>query len=190
MDTTTTFPPEIGPVHVLCVILQLYVIYYKLFQFRSKDGVWNNSSASQSCGVWFNHRWWLVTSCPLRLKSLHSRKLIDHILGSGWCLPQANLFDLTLAGVPAEFNEFLPKDCDEYKKWKEAQSNQIEGQMQELRVGDGDGAAPAPEPTKTSSKKKKAAPHVSWVLVYLGWSFIVGRALECHWWSTSQSLIP
>ncbi|WIA31051.1 hypothetical protein OEZ86_001081 [Tetradesmus obliquus] len=27
-----------------------------------------------------------------------------------------------VTGVPAEFNEFLPKDCDEYKRWKAAQA--------------------------------------------------------------------
>jgi hypothetical protein len=27
-----------------------------------------------------------------------------------------------VTGVPAEFNEFLPKDCEEYKRWKAAQA--------------------------------------------------------------------
>jgi density-regulated protein DRP1 len=66
------------------------------------------------------------------------------------------------AGVPAEFNEFLPKDCEEYKKWK-AQGAGVEAEMAQLAVADDGGAdapaaaaaAPPAEPEKKASKKKK-----------------------------------
>ena len=70
-----------------------------------------------------------------------------------------------ITGVPSEFNEFLPRDCDEYKKWKAVQSGEaIEGQMANLAVTDTSGAAPAAEPEKpsggSSKKKKKDAPMI------------------------------
>jgi density-regulated protein DRP1 len=74
-----------------------------------------------------------------------------------------------VTGVPSEYNEFLPKDCDEYKKWKAVQSGEkLEGGMANLAVADdtaGADAAPATAaaeaPKKSSSKKKnKDAPMV------------------------------
>jgi hypothetical protein len=67
-------------------------------------------------------------------------------------------------GVPPEFNEYLPKDCEEYKKWKAAtQSGAVEGQLDQLSLKDG-GAAPAPEPEGKQlpggKKKKKQKPEV------------------------------
>ena len=71
-----------------------------------------------------------------------------------------------VTGVPPEFSEFLPKDCDEYRKWKAVQSGeQVEGQMANLAVDD-DGTGGAAEPAaaaaaeaekekKSSSSKKK-----------------------------------
>lgn len=65
-----------------------------------------------------------------------------------------------ITGVPSEFNEYLPRDCDEYKKWKAVQSGEaVESQMANLAVSDASGAAPAAEPEKpekSSSKKKKS----------------------------------
>lgn len=60
-----------------------------------------------------------------------------------------------VTGVPSEYNEFLPKDSEEYKKWKAVQSGEkLEGEMANLAVADA--AAPAEVATKkTSSKKKK-----------------------------------
>eukprot|EP00887_Chlorella_sp_A99_P003446 scaffold7.g3446.t1 len=52
-----------------------------------------------------------------------------------------------LAGVPSEFNEFLPKDSEEYKRWKASQEAGVSGQLEGLALGDGgDGAAPPPPP--------------------------------------------
>lgn len=66
--------------------------------------------------------------------------------------------------MPAEFNEFLPKDCEEYKRWKAAtQSGAPEGQLEQLSLKDG-GAAPQPEPEEKllpgGKKKKKQKPEV------------------------------
>ncbi|KAK9836077.1 hypothetical protein WJX84_000504 [Apatococcus fuscideae] len=38
-----------------------------------------------------------------------------------------------ITGVPAEFNEYLPKDCDEHKKWKAAQAAAAEAPAAELQ---------------------------------------------------------
>ena len=39
-----------------------------------------------------------------------------------------------ITGVPSEFNEFLPQDCPEYKKWKAAVDAGVEGDMAGLSV--------------------------------------------------------
>jgi density-regulated protein len=75
-----------------------------------------------------------------------------------------------VTGVPSEYNEFLPKDCEEYKKWKAVQSGEnLEGQMANLGVAGnaaaGTAAAPAAEAAEKSSgggskKKNKGAPMV------------------------------
>ncbi|EFN54758.1 hypothetical protein CHLNCDRAFT_134666 [Chlorella variabilis] len=72
-----------------------------------------------------------------------------------------------VTGVPSEFNDFLPKDCDEYKRWKASQEAGVSGAMAGLTVASGEGgaavgaaaAAPAQE-KKQSSKKKKSKPEV------------------------------
>ena len=71
--------------------------------------------------------------------------------------------------MPSEFNEFLPKDSEEYKRWKAAQSGDLAGEVAALSVADGNAAAePAPSdaavapadvpaadaPKKSSSTKK------------------------------------
>ena len=73
--------------------------------------------------------------------------------------------------MPSEFNEFLPKESEEYKKWKAAgeaaPAAGVDGQLEALSLG-GEGGAAAPaadaaaaEPAKKPSKKKgKAAPEV------------------------------
>lgn len=69
--------------------------------------------------------------------------------------------------MPSEFNDFLPKDCDEYKRWKASQEAGVSGAMAGLTVASGEGgaavgaaaAAPAQE-KKQSSKKKKSKPEV------------------------------
>lgn len=35
-----------------------------------------------------------------------------------------------ITGVPAEFNEYLPKDCEEHKKWKAAQAAQAAAEQE------------------------------------------------------------
>ena len=70
--------------------------------------------------------------------------------------------------MPAEFNEFLPKDCDEYKRWKASKEAGVSGAMAGLTVGGeavGEAGAAAPTPAapaqeKKSSKKKKGKPEV------------------------------
>lgn len=44
-----------------------------------------------------------------------------------------------LTGVPAEFNEHLPPECPEYKKWKAAQEGTAEA-VEKLTLKDKDGA--------------------------------------------------
>ena len=69
----------------------------------------------------------------------------------------------TPAGVPSEFNEFLPAACEEFKRWKAAQEGGVEAQLAQLAVDGGEGAEPAaaaapaaaPPPEKKSSSKKK-----------------------------------
>ncbi|KAL4853089.1 Translation machinery-associated protein 22 [Chlorella vulgaris] len=73
-----------------------------------------------------------------------------------------------VTGVPAEFNECLPKDCEEYKRWKASQEAGPSSAMAALTVEDGSseaGAAGIAAPTaaaveKKSSKKKKGQPEV------------------------------
>jgi density-regulated protein DRP1 len=39
-----------------------------------------------------------------------------------------------ITGVPSEFNEYLPKDSDEYKKWKAAQSGELNTKLAEVKL--------------------------------------------------------
>ncbi|KAK9836034.1 hypothetical protein WJX81_007823 [Elliptochloris bilobata] len=40
-----------------------------------------------------------------------------------------------ITGVPSEFNEFLPKDCEEYKRWKAAEkAGGVEGAVAQLKL--------------------------------------------------------
>lgn len=56
-------------------------------------------------------------------------------------------------GVPSEFNEYLPKDCEEFKKLKAVQEGTgLEGKLGELQVEE--------KKEKSSKKKKKAVPVV------------------------------
>ncbi|KAK9813967.1 hypothetical protein WJX73_007219 [Symbiochloris irregularis] len=49
--------------------------------------------------------------------------------------PQAVVYD-SITGVPSEFNEFLPKDCEEYKKWVAAKEAGLEGEAGNLSLAD------------------------------------------------------
>ena len=52
-----------------------------------------------------------------------------------------------ITGVPSEFNEFLPKDSEEYKRWKAAQAGGgPEGAIAALSLADGGGGASAAAP--------------------------------------------
>lgn len=75
--------------------------------------------------------------------------------------------------MPSEFNDFLPKDSEEYKRWKASREAGVSGAMAGLTVGEGgaaaggDGgaapaaaAAPAPEKKQSSKKKKGGKPEV------------------------------
>ena len=85
----------------------------------------------------------------------------------------------TVTGIPEEFNDYLPKDSDEYKRWKVAkQTGAVEGDMANLSVGgstapavDGaqDGSKPPsattaaatePKSSKKGSKKSKEDPQI------------------------------
>jgi density-regulated protein DRP1 len=59
-----------------------------------------------------------------------------------------------VTGIPSEFNDFLPKDCDEYKKLKASTSGTdgVSGDMDQLSLKDGEAAAAN---GKASGKKKK-----------------------------------
>ncbi|KAL4452457.1 hypothetical protein ABPG75_008119 [Micractinium tetrahymenae] len=78
-------------------------------------------------------------------------------------------YDL-ITGVPSEFNEYLPKESEEFKRWKASQEAGVSGAMEGLTVSEGGaaaggggegggaaaaGAAAAPAAEKKSSKKKK-----------------------------------
>lgn len=74
-----------------------------------------------------------------------------------------------VTGVPSEFNEFLPKDSEEYKRWKASQEAGVSGQLEGLALGDGgDGAAPPPPPKPVEvikelpggKKKRQTKPEV------------------------------
>ena len=72
--------------------------------------------------------------------------------------PQVVEYD-PITGVPSEFNEFLPKDCEEYKKWKAAQESGAESQVADLKIS----AAPGEQIEKKlpgGKVKKKAKPEV------------------------------
>ena len=80
--------------------------------------------------------------------------------------------------MPSEFNEYLPKDCEEYKRWKASREAGVSGAMAGLAVDDGGGggaaadgaagagpaaaaaAAAAPEKKSSSKKKKSNQPEV------------------------------
>lgn len=72
--------------------------------------------------------------------------------------------------MPSEFNEYLPKESEEFKRWKASRDAGVSGAMEGLTVGEGStaaaaggegggaaaaGAAAAPSPEKKSGKKKK-----------------------------------
>ncbi|CAK0785357.1 hypothetical protein CVIRNUC_008564 [Coccomyxa viridis] len=42
----------------------------------------------------------------------------------------------SITGVPSEFNEFLPKDSEEYKRWKASQQAGAEGGLSDLTLKD------------------------------------------------------
>jgi density-regulated protein len=74
--------------------------------------------------------------------------------------PNPSSFLSTHTGVPSEFNEFLPKDSDEYRKWKAGGS--LEGAVEGLSLADSGGGtsssatdAASKDKEKSSSKKKK-----------------------------------
>ncbi|CAL8471594.1 g11136 [Coccomyxa elongata] len=41
-----------------------------------------------------------------------------------------------ITGVPSEYNEYLPKDCEEYRKWKAAQKGGAAGAVADLTLKD------------------------------------------------------
>lgn len=66
-----------------------------------------------------------------------------------------------VTGAPAEFNDFLPKDSDEYKKWKAFTEGQLEGtasrshQQQHLTAATGKTAELSLKDAQTSVAEKK-----------------------------------
>ncbi len=65
---------------------------------------------------------------------------------------------MDFTGIPSEFNEFLPKDCAEFKNWKIVQEGgDIEGAMGAMKVGDD---AAEKESKSGKKKKKKNAPMI------------------------------
>lgn len=80
----------------------------------------------------------------------------------------SRLFSLCgyFVGVPSEYNEYLPKDSDEFKRWKASkEAESLSGDAAGLSLGEGKDAAgaaaaaapgaPAAAPAASSSSKKK-----------------------------------
>lgn len=66
-----------------------------------------------------------------------------------------------ITGVPSEFNEFLPHDCAEWKKWKAALESGLEGAMAELEVKEKTQDGEEIEKKLPGGKvKKKAKPEI------------------------------
>ncbi|KFM27374.1 Density-regulated protein-like protein [Auxenochlorella protothecoides] len=66
-----------------------------------------------------------------------------------------------ITGVPEEFNDFLPKDCDEYKKLKAAQQSAAESGLEELALQSLPAGPPAAKQLPgNKGKKKKGKPEV------------------------------
>jgi density-regulated protein len=62
---------------------------------------------------------------------------------------------LASAGVPSEYNDYLPKDSEEYRKWKAFKESQaLSGDMEGLKVAEKADKS-IEEDTKASKKKKK-----------------------------------
>ncbi|KDD77027.1 hypothetical protein H632_c37p3 [Helicosporidium sp. ATCC 50920] len=69
--------------------------------------------------------------------------------------PQVVFYD-PITGVPPCFNEFLPKDSDEYKRWKASQgASTVQEGVANLSVGDG---APLAAPPAPEAEEKKVLP--------------------------------
>ncbi len=62
-----------------------------------------------------------------------------------------------ITGVPSEFNEFLPQDSPEYKKWKAAKDSGVEGDMAGLSVSEKTASGEEIEKKLPGGKVKKKA---------------------------------
>mmetsp|Transcript_30413 Transcript_30413/g.72355 ORF Transcript_30413/g.72355 Transcript_30413/m.72355 type:complete len:181 (+) Transcript_30413:92-634(+) len=66
-----------------------------------------------------------------------------------------------VTGVPPEFNEFLPPDCPEYKKWKGLNDAGLEGAVEKLSVSEKTKEGEEIEKRLPGGKvKKKAKPEI------------------------------
>ena len=68
-----------------------------------------------------------------------------------------------ITGLPPEFNDCLPKDSDEYKKWKAALEGQMIGAVETVSLTDKEGKVTEVEVEKKlpgGKIKKKATPQV------------------------------
>lgn len=72
--------------------------------------------------------------------------------------PQVVKYD-SFTGVPSEFNEYLPKDCEEYKRWVAAKESGVEGEAASLSLKDKE-AEDIEKRLPGGKVKKKAKPEV------------------------------
>lgn len=84
---------------------------------------------------------------------------LNLVSGASSCIsraPSAHPPLLSFPGVPPCFNEFLPKDSDEYKRWKASQgASTVQEGVANLSVGDG---APLAAPPAPEAEEKKVLP--------------------------------
>jgi len=67
-----------------------------------------------------------------------------------------------ITGLPPEYNDCLPKDSDEYKKWKAAQEGQAIEAVEKVSLTDKEGNVTEVEKKLPGGKvKKKAKPQAS-----------------------------
>lgn len=64
-----------------------------------------------------------------------------------------------VTGVPTEFNDYLPKDCEEYKRWKAHKEAALEGKVADMTLKDKDGNE-IEKKLPGGKVKKKAKPEV------------------------------
>lgn len=104
---------------------------------------------------------WIEEVAPERRGSVHCSGPVRHPAGR----PLQPRHAASSPGVPAEFNDYLPKDSDEYKLLKTAQQKAAEQGLEELSLDTLPTGPPPPKqlPGNKSKKKKGNKPEVGLV---------------------------